>query len=730
MPDRRLASLAPLGLGLLLYAASLALGLGPAPRGAGVALLALSGLVKGPVVLRAAAWIAVVGAVGSETVLTSVGGAVALAVVAAVVAAFQALPTFARWNAYGAGRPPEQELDAVLARLEAAEGEDVVLDVTDELPRLLEPFSPDAVTIWTIGPDERLRPDPPSDDAPDELALGALARGAAVQDRNATRFVAPLRSGNRLTALVELRRAMPFRAAEREEIARIVHATGRTEAILRVRRRALVRSHVGELLVRDAPRGEVLEAALETLRAELGVRAAAVLSYAGGAFQASTAVTDGWPELEDLLTRTWPLGGGVIGEAYEDGSARFIARYAEHELANPAFVDAGVRAAVVRPMPLRAYVKTHLLLYDDAERVWSESDRALVTDVARSLRLSLGRDYEAHVLQRMLAVEHRLLTEDTEDASRYLLQELVALVPGAEAGTLLVRRDDQFRYAAVIGFDVEALAEVGFEESHLEAWCGGRDDWIAGRARIASDPAGMERASVAASEGRTRGQKSLRGIVANLCMPVAHRGEVLAAINLDAFGDPHAFQQEDVDVVKAFAPAVAFVLAEARHRRDLYIASTRDALTGLDNRRAYDEGMTHELARAERDDTPTGLLIIDLTGFKAVNDRLGHAAGDEALERVADALREVARDSDRLYRWGGDEFAVILPNTDAPGTYAAARRFSRAIESVEIDGMRVSASIGMAVQLPGDDVDAEQLLARADQAMYEAKREGVAIAES
>jgi diguanylate cyclase (GGDEF)-like protein len=650
-------------------------------------------------------------------------------VVAALVATFQMLPGFVPWNVYGAGCPPEQELDEVLARLEAAEGDDVVLDAKNELPRLLERFSPDTVTTWAVGPDDRLRAAPPRDDPPDEPVLRALALGEPTHDRDATTFVAPVRSGNTLTAVVELRRETPFAAVERESIARIVHATGRTEAILRVRRRALVRSHVGELLVRDAPRSEVLEATLETLREELDVRAVAIMSYAGGAFQATTTVTRDWTELDDLLGRVWPLGGGVLRRTYEDGAARFISSYAEHELANAAFVEAGVRAAAYRPMPPRPYAKTHLLVYDDAERIWTESDRALVTDVARSLRLSLGRDYEAHVLQRMLAVEHRLLTEDTDDASRYLLQELVALVPGAEAGTLLVRRDDQFRYAAVIGFDVDELAEVAFEESHLESWCGGRDAWLAGRARIASEPGGMERASVAASEGRTRGQQSLRGIVANLCMPVVHRGEVMAAINLDAFGDPHAFQQEDVDVVKAFAPAVAFVLAEARHRRDLYIASTRDALTGLDNRRAFDEGMTHELARAERDGTPTGLLIADLTGFKAVNDRLGHAAGDETLTRVADALREVARDSDRLYRWGGDEFAALLPNTDAPGTFAAARRFSRAIEAIEIDGMHVSASIGMAVQLPGDDVDAEKLLARADQAMYEAKREGVAISE-
>ena len=238
MPDRRLKALGPLLLGLILYVLSLALSLGPAPRGAAVTLVAMVALSRGPVAARATGGVVggVVVAVGGEALLTSVGGAIALTVVAVMVAAFQALTAFVQRNADGVARPPGQERDAVLAPLEAAEGDDVVLDANDELPRLLERFSPDTVTT----------------------------------------FVAPVRSGNTLTALVELWRATPFDATEREEIARIVHATGRTEAILRVRRRALVRSHVGELPVRDAPRSEVLEAALEALRDELGVRAAAV----------------------------------------------------------------------------------------------------------------------------------------------------------------------------------------------------------------------------------------------------------------------------------------------------------------------------------------------------------------------------------------------------------------------------------------------------------------------
>lgn len=715
---------------VVLYGASFLPALGAAPRGAALALATLAAARSERRSVRLAGLAAVVAAIVVEgTVLSGVGALGLAAAAAAGLLAGAALRRVDRFSR-AAWRSVDPDLERVLDRLEAAGERDPGDELTCDLPHRLARFEPDAVTIWRPAPGDALRADRPTVRDPDAAVLQARAQGETVLSADGRVIAAPLGAPERPTGWIEARRASPFGGDERAAIAGIARMAGRAEEILRVRRRALVRSQVGELLVRDAPWAESIDEALGVLREELGMRAAGVARYDGGAFLVDSLSSDGWPELEPLVKRSWPIEGGASGAVYESGVARFLDDYAANPLAVASFVDAGVRAAAIRPLPQRPYAKTHLALFHDAPHLWSESDRDLVADVARTLRLSLARDHEARVLQRMLAVEHLLLESAQQDAARELLRELVELVPGAEAGSLLVRRENGFGFDAVVGFDSEALADVTFGEEHLEAWCGGPEAWRAGRVRIASDPAGMERVSIEASEGRMHGQPSLRLITANLSMPVVHRGEVLAVVNLDAFRDPHAFQEEDLTIARAFAPAVAFVLAEARHRRDLHVASTHDALTGLANRRAFDEDLEHELARAERDGTPTSLLIADLTGFKAVNDRFGHAAGDEVLTQVADALRSVARESDRLYRWGGDEFAVILPNTDAPGALSAARRFSRAISCVEMQGLQIGASIGMGVRRSGEGVDPDALMAHADKAMYQAKRDGVSVAEA
>lgn len=728
--ERRASPLGPLLLSAFLYASSVVASLGPAPRGAAVALVGLAAARSAGPKPRIAYLVVVVAAVVAEATIASLAGAAGMALAGAAVLLPQALPGPWRRRVFGVLPTPSANLETVLDQLDEAADADAKLDVVRELPRLLARFDPDDVTTWRTTAGGGLVAEGSAPRAPERFVRRAQAQGLATHARAGRAVAAPIRTDDTLTAVVEVRRSRPFGSSEREAIVHTVRAAGRAEAILRVRRRALTRSRLGEILVADLPRDAALEAALATLRDELGIRAAAVADYDSGVFRARTVVMDDWPELDDLLRRTWPLSTGVIHEAYETGEAHFVASYAEDPQAAPAFVDAHVRATAIRPMPLRSYAKTHLLLFHDVPRAWTASDRGLVADFARALRLWLQRDQEARVLERMLAVEHRLLEPGSNEATQSLLAELVDLVPGAAAGSLLVRQDDRFHYAGVVGFDRASLADVTLADAHLRAWHGDHDAWNGGAARIARDPAGMERASVAASDGRTEGQPSLRAIVANLCMPIVHRGDVIAVVNLDAFSDANAFQAEDVKLARAFAPAIAFVLGAARHRRDLHLASTRDALTGLENRRAFDEGLAKELAQADRNGTPISLLIADLTGFKSVNDRLGHAVGDETLVRVADALRTVARDSDRLYRWGGDEFAVILSNTDAPGALAAARRFSRAVQGVEIQDLRIGASIGMAVRRSGTDMDADALLSQADQAMYEAKRQGSAIAEA
>jgi diguanylate cyclase (GGDEF)-like protein/PAS domain S-box-containing protein len=155
----------------------------------------------------------------------------------------------------------------------------------------------------------------------------------------------------------------------------------------------------------------------------------------------------------------------------------------------------------------------------------------------------------------------------------------------------------------------------------------------------------------------------------------------------------------------------------------------RDALTGLFSRRRFEEELAREVSRVRRHRRPAALMLLDLDGFKAVNDSFGHAAGDELLIRLADALREIVRESDILARIGGDEFALILPDTDGDASRVVAGKLIGAIRAngrVLREGQRlaVTASIGITSLGGRGGVSAEQLIVEADLAMYRAKAAG------
>ena len=149
----------------------------------------------------------------------------------------------------------------------------------------------------------------------------------------------------------------------------------------------------------------------------------------------------------------------------------------------------------------------------------------------------------------------------------------------------------------------------------------------------------------------------------------------------------------------------------------------RDPLTGLLNRRAFDERLREALARAERYGSRVGLLFLDLDGFKKVNDSEGHARGDALLQQCAERIQSVTRATDAAGRNGGDEFVVLLESIAEPKsaeTYAA-RLLELCAEGEGLPG--IDASLGIAVY-PDHAGDAEGLTGAADAAMYEAKRAG------
>jgi diguanylate cyclase (GGDEF)-like protein len=188
-----------------------------------------------------------------------------------------------------------------------------------------------------------------------------------------------------------------------------------------------------------------------------------------------------------------------------------------------------------------------------------------------------------------------------------------------------------------------------------------------------------------------------------------------------------SFEADHVETAASLAAQVVVALENARLHRMVERQAMVDSLTGLANRRSLEESLRSELARAARFGDSVCVVLADLDDFKQVNDRYGHAAGDEVLKAFAGALRKTVRESDVAGRWGGEEFAMVLSGTDADGGARLAERARAAIESARVkmpngDLCSVTASFGVAAFPESHELG--EILAAADSALYAAKGQG------
>jgi diguanylate cyclase (GGDEF)-like protein len=168
---------------------------------------------------------------------------------------------------------------------------------------------------------------------------------------------------------------------------------------------------------------------------------------------------------------------------------------------------------------------------------------------------------------------------------------------------------------------------------------------------------------------------------------------------------------------------------------ELHRLAVTDALTGVANRRRFMEAGNHEIARAQRTGEALTLLILDIDHFKGVNDSLGHAAGDAVLQAVARLCVDVVRAVDTVGRLGGEEFAILMPVTDIAGAYALAERLRENIARAQVQwgDVPVPITVSIGVAQAGPSMHFANLMAAADDALYEAKHAGrnnVAVASS
>ena len=238
---------------------------------------------------------------------------------------------------------------------------------------------------------------------------------------------------------------------------------------------------------------------------------------------------------------------------------------------------------------------------------------------------------------------------------------------------------------------------------------------------------------------------------AQLVLPIRLGGELLGALRLDEIA-PDVLTPANVLAFEAFADQIAGAIRMASMTRQLeaktraledanshlakaietlHLISTQDALTGVPNRRHFDETLALEWRRAARARTSLSLLMLDIDYFKAFNDTAGHQAGDDCLRRVAQTLLDsLHRAGDLVARYGGEEFAVLLPETDAAHAQRMAEMLRGCIHELQIAHPasplgRVTASIGAATVVPPrDGTGCEEFVRVADAALYDAKRLG------
>lgn len=218
------------------------------------------------------------------------------------------------------------------------------------------------------------------------------------------------------------------------------------------------------------------------------------------------------------------------------------------------------------------------------------------------------------------------------------------------------------------------------------------------------------------------------GIRAIIAIPLKVQDSTVGILYLNDF-TPRKFEKSVYEQLSIFASFAALSIDNARlHEKTLRLAST-DGLTGLFNHRQFKRALFQEVVRTQRYDTDLSMIMFDIDDFKQFNDRYGHPCGDRILIRVAELLRDIFREVDLVFRYGGEEFVVLMPQSRPEDALVAAERARDAIACMRIACHEVDHPLGVTVSagvasLPHDADSEEGLLRVADQLMYQAKHQG------
>lgn len=185
------------------------------------------------------------------------------------------------------------------------------------------------------------------------------------------------------------------------------------------------------------------------------------------------------------------------------------------------------------------------------------------------------------------------------------------------------------------------------------------------------------------------------------------------------------FNRTEIEQIENLLAALLYPLRNALLYRAAIHSAFIDSLTGVKNRTAFDGNFSRDVDYSHRKESELSLVVLDLDLFKQINDKYGHIVGDNVLRRVAQTIERTIRSSDALYRYGGEEFVVVLNGTDEPGALLLAERIRQNVEKLTCESIQdLSITLSLGVAVLRENERAEQLFERADAALYQAKRKG------
>jgi diguanylate cyclase (GGDEF)-like protein len=305
---------------------------------------------------------------------------------------------------------------------------------------------------------------------------------------------------------------------------------------------------------------------------------------------------------------------------------------------------------------------------------------------------------------------------DLKNLLQYILSQAIEIT-SAEKGSIMLYNleTDRLNIRVLAGLeDTKYQEKVNNNEIRCRSFKPG--EGIAGRVFMTSQP--MIVNNIREDDLFIKSETSYVRSIA--CIPMVVYSDVVGVINVTNKKDGKEFTEEDVEMLKAVADQAAVAVNKAQ----LWDMAVTDSLTGLYVRRYFIVKLQEEIHRAERYNKPLSVVMVDLDRFKKINDTYGHDAGDRALKTISQFFQKNIRDIDAIGRYGGEEFVMLIPDADKKAAFCLAERLRKELAKVKLEDLPpITISLGIATY-PSDGTDIEELIKKADAAMYEAKRKG------